>query len=981
MQVVPRLGSGIPLVARSSERSRLRAAFARAQDGTASAALLSGDAGVGKTRLLTDLSEFAAQQGALVLTGRCVGAGSGLPYLPFADVLGQLRQQHPEALHSRPVLARLLPALAAEPASPKTVGEEADLSQLQLFDAVLGLFDELAGQRCVVLALEDMHWADSSSRHLLHFLLSRLRSQRLLVLVTYRADELHRRHPLRAVLAELVRLTSVERVELNPFDQADTVSFVRALADEEVTDAAVLRIATRSEGNPFFAEELLASCLDCGEPAAMPTGLADVLLSRIERLSPTAQQVIRAASVGGRRVGYARLHTVADLPAPDLEEALREAVQHNVLQTVDSEGAYTFRHALLREAVYNDLLPGERVRLHLAYAKQLRGEPAMRGTAARLAYHYMESHSLPEALEFSTRAATEADDLGAPGEALHYTEQALKLWGAVDDPESHTGVGQLKLLHRASFHAISAGELERGIAYAREAVNAADAENKPEAYRRLSMALMNVDGREDKAAEVINEAWELVRDQPSSPQRAWVLAIKARARRAIGDYQTAREMAEQAVSDACAAGSRSAEADALITLAVMDERGGDVEEACGRLVVARDRAIEAGAHSVELRAWFNLGINRYEQGLIGEAGKVFGEGLRRAQEAGLSWGPFGFQLRVLLVVTRYVAGDWAGVAEAADLPRDPVATIATSIVAAATVVVDVGSGRFEQAQHLLERLRPEWPTDFQLPMFCTAASAELHSWRGRPDRALEAVREGLAAVEAMLPRATGGIRLSALGIGAAADLAQRARRRRDEQAERAALEVAEELLASGLAAAEGSHRSGRLGPEGRAWLARLHAEHSRLTGAGDPEAWRAVVDGFGYGHSYERALARWRLAAAMLAAKQDGAAQQLALARESAQRLGAAPLLSALNQLAKRARIPLEDNGMVLRDTVDPLTPRERSVLSLVALGRTNREVGAELFISEKTVSVHLSRIMAKLGAGRRAEAVAAAYDRGLLEP
>ncbi|MBV9846345.1 MAG: AAA family ATPase [Kutzneria sp.] len=986
MPEMPRIGSGIPLVARGSERDGLRAALRRASDGAASAVLLSGDAGVGKTRLLTDLSEQAERDGVLVLTGRCVGVGGGLPYLPFADMLGQLRQRCPDALHGRPALGRLLPELAAETTTPANGAEEVGLGQLQLFDAVYGILAELSEERCVLLALEDMHWADSSSRHLLTFLLSRLRSQRLLVVVTFRGDELHRRHPLRPVIAELVRLTSVERIQLEPLTRAETMELVRALADENVPETALRRIADRSEGNPFFVEELLASCATCDEPL-MPPGLVDVLLARIERLSPATQQVVRAASVGGRRVRYARLHQVVDLPAPDLENALREAVQHNVLQIVDSDSHYAFRHALLREAVYGDLLPGERVRLHGAYARHLLEEPQTRGTAAELAYHSMESHALAQALAASARAAREADDLGAPGEALHFTEQVLKLWDAVPDPSSHAGVTELRLLNRASYFAISAGELERGIAYAQSAVRVAETqgasvEDKADAYRRLAMALMNIDGREASALEAIDRAWGFVEDKPASTLRAWVLAVRARALRDSGRYDEAREYAGLAIDDARQAGSRGAEADVLVTLAVLDEKKGLVEDACSRLIVARDRAIEAEAFNVELRAWCNLGLNRYEQGLIGEAVKVFGEGLRRAQAIGLSWGPFGSQLRVLLVVARYVAGDWSGAAAAADLPVDPVASLASASVAAATLVVEVGSGRFAEAEHMLERLRPEWDMDFQLPMFCAAAETELHQWRGRPEQALRAARDGLDAVNAFSPRATGGIRLSALGMSAAADLAARARRRHDDDGERDAVRIAEELAKVGELAAAGRHRSGELGPEGRAWLARLAAERSRLTGAGDPAAWRAVVDAFGYGHAYERALARWRLAGALLAMEaRDDAGRQLELARETADRLGAAPLGDAIAQLAKRARITMKNSGgPVRRDTVDLLTPRERSVLDLVATGRTNREVGEELYISEKTVSVHLSRIMAKLGVNRRAEAVATAYDRGLLD-
>jgi DNA-binding CsgD family transcriptional regulator len=975
MPTVPRLGSGIPLVARSAEIGRLRAAFARAERGQANAVLVSGDAGVGKTRLLTDLAATAEQAGALVLTGRCVGSAAGLPYLPFADVLAQLRGDHPDALHSRPALARLLPDLAV---APPTREDDAELGQLQLFDAVHSLLAELSAERAVVLTIEDVHWADSSSRNLLTFLLSRLSSQHLLVTVTYRADELHRRHPLRPVLAELVRLSAVERLDLTPFNRDDAVLFVRSLADDDVSEATVQRIAERSEGNAFFAEELLASCADCGDPG-MPTALVDVLLARIERLSPQAQRVLRAASAGGRRVRYARLHEVADMAPPELEEALREAVQHNVLQAIDADEHYAFRHALLREAIYTDLLPGERVRLHAAYAKQLKAESGIRGTAAKLAYHSMESHAFAQALASSVQAAREADEAGAPTEALHFAEQALKIWDAVSDPQTHAGVSEVKLTKMASLFAISAGELERGIAFARQTVRIAEGPAKIEALRRLAMALISLDGKEHEATQAIEQAWELVKDEPPSANKAWVLAVRARALRAAGQPKF-REAAEESVRVATQAGSRSAEADALITIAVFDEKEGLVDDACSRLIVARDRAIEAGALTVELRAWFNLGVNRYEQGLVGEAVRVFSEGLRRAEKTGLSWGPSGFQLRALLVIARYVAGDWAGSAEAARLPGDPAASMGTAIVAASGLITEVGAGRFEQAEQVLHRLRPEWRRDYQLPLFCTVAAVELHGWRGRPDLGLAAAQEGLEMLQSIQAGATAEIRVGAMGVCAAADLARRARRRRDTDAEAAALDAAKRFAELGEAAAKSRPRSGKLGPEGLAWHARLAAEVSRLDdGTGDPQAWRKVVDAFGYGHGYERALARWRLAGALLADDdKDEAAQQLRLAAETADRLGAVPLGDAVTELAKRGRIQLGDT--VPRDTVALLTPRERSVLALVAMGRTNREVGEELFISEKTVSVHLSRIMAKLGASRRAEAVATAYDRGLLD-
>jgi DNA-binding CsgD family transcriptional regulator len=264
----------------------------------------------------------------------------------------------------------------------------------------------------------------------------------------------------------------------------------------------------------------------------------------------------------------------------------------------------------------------------------------------------------------------------------------------------------------------------------------------------------------------------------------------------------------------------------------------------------------------------------------------------------------------------------------------------------------------------------------------SAASAELASWQGRPEEGAKLVREALEWAQRI-----GGqwvlvnIRLGALGASLYAELAERAARRKDEAERRAAVDEGARLVELARETAKyGLPRTGSLGPEGLAWLARAEAEESRLRGASDPVLWQRAVDAFGYGAVYEQALCRWRLGEALLGAeRRDEATEVLRAADKVAERLEARPLRDALRKLARRGRIALTD-GPAPREALDPFTPRERSVLRLVALGRTNRQVGDELFISEKTVSVHLSRIMAKLGATRRAEAVAIAYDRGLLE-
>ncbi|MFB9596916.1 AAA family ATPase [Saccharothrix longispora] len=988
MPGVARLGSGIPLVARSREVARLRAALDDAARGTAGAVLLAGDAGVGKSRLVDELA--AAAGDALVLTGRCLGVGeTGLPYLPFTEALGQVREAGLLDVAARPALAPLIPELALPAAHeggrsvsgpPHPVGRrsEQDVGQLRLFDAVHGLLGDLAGERPVLLVLEDLHWADASTRHLLSFLLPRLSGQRLLVVATYRSDDLHRGHPLRPLLVELVRLPAVQRLDLTPLSAIDARSFVAALSDD-LPDDVVLEVAERSDGNPFFAEELIAFATSGA--GHVPRTLAEVLPARVERLRPEAQRVVRIASVAGRSVRHELLRDVAAVDDVALDTALREAVQHHVL-LVDRAGGYAFRHALLREAVYGDLLPGERTRLHSAYADRTAAGGG-RGAAAALAHHSLESHDLPRALRASVEAAQEAQAAGAPAEALRHLERAQELWPAVPEADRPPGVSELVLLRRASWAAGTSGHPERAVAFARTGttiLDGADPETAAEMWRRFAQALQVLDGTEDEEFRAIEEAWRLVRDRPASPARARVLAVWAAALRHGREYARARERAGLAVADGRAAGAEAAVADALTTLGLLDEAAGEVSPAREHLTAAVACAMEAGAVSTELRARCFLGLHHYDLGEPAEAARVFDEGVARARATGLTWSSFGLELRIRQVLTKYCTGAWDDAATAAEPPGLRVSSTVSARLAAAGTHVAVGRGEFEQAERMIRELRADWHRDLQIALITGGTGAELALWRGQPELAVERVADAVQWSRQGDEWFLAGIRLAALGVAGHADLAVRARRRRDRVAEEAAVRAGRELAGYARTTADlGSPRTGELGPEGRAWLARAAAEESRLTGPGDPVLWRRAADGFDFGSVFEQAVCRWRLAEALLAADlRDEAVTVLRQAGAVADRLGAAPLREALDLVARRARVALRDTGP--RDRVDPFTPRERSVLELVARGRTNRQVGEELYISEKTVSVHLSRIMAKLGASRRAEAVANAFDRGLLD-
>ncbi|MGD9987514.1 helix-turn-helix transcriptional regulator [Pseudonocardia sp.] len=1010
MSDVPRLGVGIPLVGRREELRALSAALDAAAAGSAGAVLLAGEAGVGKTRLIGETVARAQASGFAVFTGRCLDTGeAALPYLPFTEALRSLAADRPDLVDAHPPLHRLLPG--SRPREEVSAGER-DLGQLRVFDAVLSVLEQRSAADPVLLVLEDVHWADTSSRDLLVFLASRLGAQRLLVLASYRGDDLHRRHPLRPLLAELVRLPAVARVDLGALAVPDAEALVRELADGTLSDQSIARIARRSEGNAFFAEELVSA-----SDEGVPDGLAEVLLARLDRLTPDARRVLRAASVAGRRVRHDRLATVLDMGVDELETALRSAVAHHILvpeqggRAVTASDTYVFRHALLHEAVYQDLLPGERSRLHAAFAALLSpdgpGDREEPGAVAELAHHALAAHDLPLALSASVRAADEADRRGGPAEVLLHAERALSLWPAVPDAQEVTGVTEITITRWAAWAAAATGDPDRGVALAARAVELADREADPlqAADLRVRYALRLLEmGEGDEPRRVVAEALAVYADAPPSGDLAWAHAVAARSAVRLDDIAEAGARAYTALQVARGVVERgleghddaiAAQADALVTLSVCEEALGRDEAARSRLAEAKELARASGNLGVELRTFFNTGISLLDAGHLGEAVAEFAAGEERAVATGTTWSGYGLELRVAHVLAAHMRGDWDDAERSARMGAAAVSETVAVRVAAAALLTAVGRGRFDAVERRITDLSASRPTDDQVLLLIGQAGAESALWRGEPRQALErvaAAREGLLVWD---PHHLAGIMLCAIGVAAYADLAVTGAMERAR-----AVAGAEELAAAGRDAAEkGTPRGAHLGVEGLAWLARMEAELARARGDADAAArWAEVVVAFGYGDTYRQALARRRRAEALLGASPDAsargeparatvaveartdAADELRRSLATATALGAAPLAAAVRELADRAGIGLDGHGGDPVPGRDVLTPRERAVLELVAGGRTNRQVGAQLFISEKTVSVHLSRVMAKLGAASRTEAVSLAWSRGLLD-
>nr|WSX75525.1 AAA family ATPase [Streptomyces sp. NBC_00899] len=979
---------GTPFIGRENDLARLTGVLERASAGDPRAVLLAGDAGVGKTRTLTEVAAHAAATGMTVLTGHCVDLGDvGLPYLPFTEILGAAADDD-----------RLAPAFAAHPAvdrlidtASRTGGAPDPGNHLQLYEGITGLLADLADLTPLLLILEDLHWADQSSRDLLRFLLSRGVLQRpspggpprrLAVFASYRADDLHRRHPLRPLLAELIRLPSVERMELRPMADADVARLVHALRTGPVSDSTVRRIIDRAEGNAFYAEELLAALPghDTPDSFAVPGGLADVLLIRIEQLSETAQQVLRTAAVAGRRVGHDLLRDAVQLPTEDLESALREAVGHQLLRPGD-DATYSFRHALTREAVYADLLPGERVRMHGLFARLLAQGGRSAESAAERAHHSRESHDLADALAASLEAADHAQRVGAPAAELRHLETALELWAAVDESSRPATGGTITLALRASAAAARAGEPHRAVQLTRSALARAgeDTDSELAARVRYTLAgnLMRVDSLAD-AFTYSSEALALIPAEPPSYTWVWAAATHVMAARYVGREEEAEQVARQALEIAELLHLADAQADLLISLVGMEAHNRRSAKGRDRLRRARELARAAGNRPVEVRALFNLAIGCYESGDLDEALTWIGDGLDRARHAGLLSSPYALELRYLQSLLLYTLGRWDECAQAAAVGAE-LLPVAGGFATGPALYVALARGEHDAAVAGARALLDQ-PFDWMSTLVASVVLTDAAALHGDAE---ESVRQARASVEALTDasdeRPDVVVRLAALTLAAVADAAEESRLSGDTAAAERWAGTARELVELARSTAARGEDGTRQGPEGQAWLSRAEAEGVRAATGPDVDAWDRAVTAFGYGDPYELARCRRRLAEALLGAdRREEAAEQAGAARHTAVRLGAVPLREAVDALVRRGRLA---SASAVGDRIAALTARESDVLRLLGRGRTNRQIGEELFISGKTASVHVSNILAKLGATSRTEAVAIAYRERLIEP
>ena len=605
--------------------------------------LLGGESGIGKTRLVSEFASRAAHSDdgdaeAVVLRGEAVEQREGeLPYAPLLSALRPLARAHHPALDelspaSISELATLLPPLAradGRPPSGRSGGDPG--SQLGLFEALLELLDLIGSQTPVAFVLEDIHWADRSTRALAAHLARNLRTERVLLVFTYRTDELHRRHPLRPLLAELERLEYTRAIELERFDRRELTEVLTDILGEQPSEQLVERLFDRSEGNPLYTEELLAAGLD--GRGATPRTLRDAFMLRIERLPEDAQRVVRAVAIA-RRMHEETIAALISIEHEELNAALREAVSAQVL-VPDDEDRFVFRHALLGEAVYEDLLPGERAELHLALARVLErtcssNRDAEAELTARIAYHYAAAGDQPAALTAMVNAARAAGRIHAYGEKADLAERALELWARVPDPQALAGLDRVELLSMAAGAHARTGDSARCEVLLQEGLRELDPERDPRRYSALLGSLARTQWALNRGVDGVRtaeRALALLPAEERTPERTLLLSWLARTRFLRGRFREAIRDAEEAREAVLALGDGYAETEVLNTLGMTKIALGQVEEGEEDL----RRAIELARAEDELEdlayAYSNLAELLAIAGRVKEALSTAREGL------------------------------------------------------------------------------------------------------------------------------------------------------------------------------------------------------------------------------------------------------------------------------------------------------------------------------------------------------------------
>ena len=941
-------GTGPLLLGRERDIAELDEALRLAVQGSPQVVLVGGDAGIGKTTLVADLERRAGELGFTVATGHGLDLEADISFAPVVEAVRSLLGRV-EDVQSRPSARRMLTLL--DPDTPRS--REA----FDVLDDLTVVVLEAAAAGPVLMVLEDMHWADRSTQDFAATL-SRTARGRLLLVLTFRSDELHRRHPFRKSLTEISRTPGARRIDLAGLDRADIARIVAARTDGPPDASVVHSVLVRSEGNPLYAEELLAANTD-----EVPDHLSDLLLARIDALDEGPRTLIRVASVNGTRLDTETLANLAGLDQTQMDGYLREALDANLLR--QAAGALEFRHPLLREAAYDDLMPDERTRIHGRLAEILQArvdaEPDPGVSAlSRLAFHWNAAHDLPRTLAASVRAGLAAKRLGA-AESVTQLERALSLWDRVPDAEALTGHPQAGIVLLLGKAAAGQGDEERWRTLVRAAVEMLGPDPDRLLASRVysSLVYSSRDGDAIGKQEALRLAIEYAGDSPTE-ELALVLNAQSEYLHRHGHLSASRETAQRAVDAARSAGSVEAELGGLSWGSLALFYLGHISDSLAGMEQARALGRTAGMPAYAFDG--TLALEYIEAGQIDRGLLVASEGFEECMALGLplvAVGCGGVALQALVwrghfeeVEQRLAelrelgldASEW-------HLQRAGLLVARGDAVAAAPLVREIASDRTEEGDQPFD-------TDVLIEF-------ELQALLDDHDGAVDLASSYLAQLDdsdSLLAAASGArIGFQALCLGRSSPDVET-----DGLRERAARQ-----LERGRAGLTDEWRSTYYGVQ----LALAEAYAARFAGepaVGQFRVAASLAEPFG---AYFALEPRLNLAEELLAhGGRDEGRQLLVECWSTAHEMDAHGLERRAFRLATRTRVPLPQSASH-EGPLSRLTPREREVLDLLATGATNKTIATTLVITEKTASVHVSNILTKLRVDNRGAAAALVRD------
>ncbi len=977
------------MVGRDQELARLHASIQRARQGETVTVLVLGEAGVGKTRLVAEVVRGLRSAGDLVLTGHGVKMATGeMPYAVASEILRDLarqQQRNPEALPpvDLTAFAPLLPDLVQQAGAPGA------LDRVAVLGSFASLLQHLAETRLVCCVVEDLQWTDGPSRDLVTYVSRVAGESRIVLVCTARvpdADPVETSEPL----SELIRSPATEVIQLDRLNRKDTADLVRHISPELPNDALepIIRL---SDGIPFYVEQCVASYSE--SKRTVPATVQRLVLAETPALSQEARGVVEAAALAKVDLHDELLQAVTGLLPPQFDEAVSESVDRGILEVDEGHHCFRFRHALLREAVEDGLLPGRRRYWHRRWAESLSAVSAVLPDSARTiaaAYHLLDSDDVQKAFPATIRAAESAGKVGVLAQEIELWDQALALWESVDRPEELAGMSRDSLLSKAWWAGYLAGDCEGAL----RRVEAELAESSPsnDWLRQLWLDTFRCWMRNellwsDEDAVPADTLDDVLSRLDSCPPSTLVLDILAML---LWQFHDRRP---DAVRPRVGALERMAEELGNLRVATMcmDMRArhametGDLEAMYRLKREAYDRVRPVDP------AW----ARTFENGIVGSLSLLgrhrealaFGlAAMHRYPDPTMPWleewrtqGTGWSYLAYEVAGTMFALGQWRDAQRLLDAARKLVreGDLIVSLSAQAAILA-ARQGSFEEAaaltaeasEHRRRANMPSAGTAGQLRELLTADTAAVrgdviamrraasHIWED------PRIEEGSAGFWEILLNA---VRAEVAALG-------------DPYLEDVDREPAIAHLAILRRVAGRLHRSGDV--DNASWR-EVQSLFARVEGRDTVDTWRNAVESWAaIGQVYDEAICRTRYAESLLTAgDRDGCRSQLLTAMQTAERLGAQPLIADIRRVAGRAHLEIAPHQRSPEtEAAHHLTVRELEVLELIAFGRTNEQIAHQLYMSPKTASVHVSRILTKLGATNRTEAARIARDEALLQ-